>query len=250
MKQAKQVERLQRQMEGMSDLFRLVADEIEIRPGTTDQKTPRPMLIEELKCEEYGAARDAYPQQRRQGGAAQEAKEVNKGIIQSQEDHEDLRQPQGVHQPQGVRQAQGDCCLAKSANGDFTQCCIKVSDKEVLLIRNDRRVAEEAYLTSHPLDTIQCLLAPSMRDGTGALLDSLLLVQSPTRSHHIIFESQEDARKWHQTILRHQGYNLEPIRQYVHSKTLATGSFGRIILSRHRNSRCEVAIKVVAKAYV
>ena len=59
MKQAKQVGRLQRQMEGMSALFRLVADEIEIRPGTPDQKTPRPILIEELKNEEYGAARDA-----------------------------------------------------------------------------------------------------------------------------------------------------------------------------------------------
>ena len=48
-------------------------------------------------------------------------------------------------------------------------------------------------LISHSLDAIQCLLVPSMRDGTGDLEDCLLFVKSARTSGHVLFESKADA---------------------------------------------------------
>lgn len=60
---------LQRQMEEMSTLFRLVADEIEIRPGHPDQN------FEEEKSREYGEARNANIRQHQEDENAAQAVE-------------------------------------------------------------------------------------------------------------------------------------------------------------------------------
>lgn len=145
-------------------------------------------------------------------------------------------------------------CLAKWGTGHYmrSRIVISTSKDEVHLMSEENAAGEETILKRVSLEFTQCLLVPSLlRDNrTGDLEDCILLVQPQAVTYSILFEKSADASKWHREILRRQGYLEKPITQYTHSIKLSEGLYGRIFLSRHKNSECDYAIKVMDKAYM
>lgn len=97
------------------------------------------------------------------------------------------------HLDKGLVEAVEDQCLAGLDQGGFAQSRIKIIDSAVVLTEEFDPKSEEPekLITrrSYPLDSIQSLLIPSLRGGDkNDVEDSILLVESDTLYHLILFE--------------------------------------------------------------
>lgn len=66
----------------------------------------------------------------------------------------------------------------------------------------------------------------------------------------ISFQRKDSAEYWHREILSQQGFLHKRGDQYLPIRKLGEGSFGHVVLSKHRLSKFNVAVKLIEKPKV
>lgn len=102
-------------------------------------------------------------------------------------------------------------------------------------------------MLSYELSKVQCVEGTNLSEEGYFCLQ---LILSNTHQRCIYFTSEVAQTYWLESILRQQGYFNKRIHQYVPMKKLGEGSFGRVILAEHQNSKAHVAIKIINKAKI
>ena len=78
----------------------------------------------------------------------------------------------------------------------------------------------------------------------------LAFIISANQLRFIYFDNEETLQYWHTEILRRQGFLDKRIEQYVPISNLGEGSFGLVVLSKHKFSDVKVAVKVIKKSLI
>ena len=102
----------------------------------------------------------------------------------------------------------------------------------------------------YSLHKLQCLidLRENLINGKTRTF-SLLLLLSPTQQRSVYFADARKMQQWYELILQRQGFiPTNRFAQYEVLGQLGQGSFGTVVMARHKFSAVKFAIKVMSKA--
>ena len=104
----------------------------------------------------------------------------------------------------------------------------------------------------YPLKSFQCVksLATKQDNESSTIFCGILFVISSSQQRSVYFDSEEACEYWMNTILAAQGYLENRLEAYEIIKEIGSGSYGSVILAKHRLSGCQVAVKVIAKSKI
>ena len=137
-----------------------------------------------------------------------------------------------------------DQCNFKTRHGGMKEYQISIANSELVF---ERPSSSHQSLISYTLNKIQCVKSTNLREDGFYCLQFIL---SKTHQRCIYFTSEAAQEYWFNNILQEQGFLNSRISQYEPIKKLGQGSFGRVILAKHKFSGAKVAIKFIAKTEI
>ena len=145
-------------------------------------------------------------------------------------------------------------CYFKTRSGGFKEYDLNIVENEIVFSRpNSSKQAELKYA----LNSIQCVKKPNGTKDDKFVAEKaitgefcLMLISSATQQRSIYFDTKESLTQCHEKILGGQGFLNTRIEQYEPIGKLGAGSFGTVMLVKHKNSDIKFAVKIIGKTKI
>ena len=146
-----------------------------------------------------------------------------------------------------------DECFLQTHSGNFKSYTLRISEGKIVLCRPSSTHVQEMSIS---LSTIQCIKSHTTKQVEKAAKTAattfycLLLVISTTQQRSVYFDSEAACDRMHKEILAAQGFLEERFKAYEPIGKLGEGSFGTVLLAKHRLSGVIVAVKMIPKKHI